>query len=93
MFDEAAEKLIQLSIALTSETDLNRLLEKIVLELRCLIRADGGSLYLKKGMNLRFEVAQNDTLKRQKGKDFQLFKPFELPINKSSIAEIGRAHV
>jgi PAS domain S-box-containing protein len=37
-------------------------------------------------MNLRFEVAQNDTLKRQKGKDFQLFKPFELPINKSSIA-------
>jgi two-component system response regulator HydG len=84
--DTTTEKLIDISICLSSETDLNRLLEKIVSELRTIFKADGGSLYLRENNRLRFEIAQNDTLRRLKGKDYQLFKSYEIPINKSSIA-------
>lgn len=79
-------KLIDIAISLSSETNLNRLLEKIVFELRTFFNADGGSLYLRQQDSLHFEIAQNDTLRRQKGKDFLLFKPYEININKSSIA-------
>lgn len=84
--DATTKKLIDISISLSSETNLNRLLEKIVYELRTIIMADGASLYLREDNRLRFEIAQNDTLKRQKGKDYTLFKSYEIPINKSSIA-------
>uniref|UniRef100_A0A7C3V779 GAF domain-containing protein n=1 Tax=Desulfobacca acetoxidans TaxID=60893 RepID=A0A7C3V779_9BACT len=84
--ENLTSKLIDIAISLSSETNLNKLLEKIVLELRTFFHADGGSLYLRNQDHLQFEVAQNDTLRRQKGKDFLLFKPFEIPINKSSIA-------
>jgi two-component system response regulator HydG len=84
--DTTTGKLIEISISLSSETNLNKLLEKIVFELRTIFKADGGSLYLREKNRLRFEVAQNDTLKRVKGKDSQLFKSYEIPINDSSIA-------
>jgi two-component system response regulator HydG len=84
--DTTTEKLIDISICLSCETNLNRLLEKIVYELRTIFKADGGSLYLRENNCLRFEIAQNDTLKRLKGKDYQLFRSYEIPINKSSIA-------
>jgi PAS domain S-box-containing protein len=84
--DTTTEKLIDISISLSSETNLNKLLEKIVYELRTIFKADGGSLYLRENNRLRFEIAQNDTLKRLKGKDYQLFKSYEIPINESSIA-------
>ena len=87
MFDEnLINKLIEIAISLSSETKIERLLEKIVLELRTIIHADGGSLYLRTDDHLSFVIAQNDTLKRLKGKDYQLFKSFKLPINESSIA-------
>jgi len=84
--DTTTEKLIDISISLSSETNLNRLLEKIVYELRTIFKADGGSLYLREHDRLRFEIAQNDTLKRLQGKDYSLFKSYEVPINESSIA-------
>ena len=85
--DTTTEKLIDISISLSSETNLNRLLEKIVYELRTIFKADGGSLYLREHDRLRFEIAQNDTLKRLKGKDYSLlFKSYEIPINEFSIA-------
>jgi PAS domain S-box-containing protein len=84
--DVAKQKLIEISIALSSETDLCTLLKKIVSELRVLTNADGGSLFLAENGNLRFEVAQNNTLRRSKGDDFQFFKPFEIPISERSIA-------
>ncbi len=84
--DIAKQKLIEISIALSSETDLSRLLRKIINELRLLTNADGGSLFLVEDGNLRFEVAQNNTLMLAKGEDFQFFKQFEIPISKSSIA-------
>jgi two-component system response regulator HydG len=84
--DTTTEKLIDISISLSSEINLNKLLEKIVYELRTIFKADGGSLYLRENNRLRFEIAQNDTLKRLKGEDYPLFKSYDIPINDSSIA-------
>jgi PAS domain S-box-containing protein len=84
--DIEKQKLIEISIALSSETDLNLLLEKIIFELRLLTNADGGSLCLEDNGNLRFEIAQNDTLRLSRGEDYQFFKPFEIPISDGSIA-------
>jgi two-component system response regulator HydG len=84
--DIAKQKLIEISIALSSETDLSRLLKMIINELRLLTNADGGSLFLVENGHLRFEVAQNDTLMLLKGEDFQYFKQFEIPISEHSIA-------
>ncbi|MBW1918022.1 MAG: GAF domain-containing protein [Deltaproteobacteria bacterium] len=80
------QNLIDIGIALSSETDLTRLLEKIVSELRRWTQADGGSLYLREEDALHFAVAQNDTLARLRGCDCQLFKPYRIPINEGSIA-------
>ncbi len=85
-FDVAKQKLIEISIALSSETDLSRLLQKIIYELRLLTHADGGSIFLVKNGNLRFEVAQNNTLMLLQGEDFHFFKQFEIPISERSIA-------
>lgn len=84
--DNITGKLIDIAISLSSETNLHRLLEKIVFELRTILKADGGSLYLRDNDRLRFEIAQNETLKRLKGTDYPLFKAFEIPISESSIA-------
>ena len=84
--DIAKQKLIEISIALSSETDLSRLLKMIINELRLLTNADGGSLFLVENNHLRFEVAQNKTLMASAGEDFQFFKQFEIPISEHSIA-------
>jgi two-component system response regulator HydG len=84
--DVEKQKLIEISIALSSETDLSILLEKIIQELRLLTHADGGSLFLEDRGKLRFEIAQNDTLRQLKGKDYHFFQPFEVPISEHSIA-------
>ena len=84
--DIAKQKLIEISIALSSETDLSRLLKMIINELCLLTNADGGSLFLVENGHLRFEVAQNKTLMASKGEDFQFFKQFEIPISERSIA-------
>ena len=80
------QKLIDISIALTSETDINRLLSRIVTELRQLTGAQGGSLYLTDKNQLKFAVAQNDLLAQSFGSDFLCFKYHELPINQQSLA-------
>ncbi len=80
------QKLIDISIALTSETDLNRLLSRIITELRQLTGAQGGSLYLTDKKQLKFEVAQNDALAQSFGSDYLCFKYHELPIDKQSLA-------
>lgn len=80
------QKLIDVSIALTSEINHNRLLSRIITELRQLTGAQGGSLYLTDKKQLKFEVAQNDVLARCFGSDYLCFKYHELPINQQSLA-------
>lgn len=87
---EVSERLLKelnrIGVALSTEHDLDRLLQLIVTKSRELTHADGGSLYLvdrdedgePKG-TLHFRVAQNDTLHND-------FSAFRMPINRNSIA-------
>ena len=83
---EQIKRLNQIGIALTSETHLPTLLELIVREVRGFTRADAGSLYSVDRNQLRFEVAQNDTLAGRKNKVYEIFRPYPMPLDKTSIA-------
>jgi len=79
-------RLNQIGIALSSETHLPTLLELLVREVRRFTRADAGSLYFKVGNQLRFQVAQNDTLAARKTALTGAFRSYPIPLDKTSIA-------
>jgi HD-GYP domain-containing protein (c-di-GMP phosphodiesterase class II) len=58
------EQLNEIGTALSSERDIHRLLEKILLASKTITRADGGTLYrmTEDGRALRFEIVRNDSL-------------------------------
>jgi HD-GYP domain-containing protein (c-di-GMP phosphodiesterase class II) len=57
------EELNRIGIALSSERDLNRLLEAILVAAKNITRADGGTLYrMTEEHTLKFEIMRNDTL-------------------------------
>lgn len=78
---QMAQRLIQVGVALSSERDIERLLEMIVAEARSLTQSEGGSLYIRNGDCLEFKVSQNDVLG-----EANRFKPFSLPLSEASIA-------
>ncbi len=60
---ERLEQLNQIGVALSKETDINRLLEAILLAAQKITRADGGTLYrMTEERTLKFEIMRNDTL-------------------------------
>jgi HD-GYP domain-containing protein (c-di-GMP phosphodiesterase class II) len=81
---EQIRKLNAIGIALSSEHNLNNLLEMIVTEARSFTHADGGSLYIKEKDKLHFRVAQTESLQKRDGKI--PFTSFYLPLSKESIA-------
>lgn len=85
-FKDQIKKLNKIGIALSSEINLKVLLDMIVREAREFTNADAGSLYIKEGNKLHFEVAQNDTLDRRLGNEKDAFVPYPLPLTKKSIA-------
>ncbi|MBN2496244.1 MAG: GAF domain-containing protein [Deltaproteobacteria bacterium] len=87
-FHDELVKLTQIGIALSSQHDLDALLEMIVREARHFTDADAGSLYLREGESLRFAVSQNDSLRARLGAEGEraLFSEFSLPIGEGSIA-------
>src|SRR5574341_421962 len=78
-------RLNQIGIALSSEHNLNKLLEIIVKEARSFTEADGGSLYIKEGDKLNFLVAQTESLEHR-SKSKHSFKSFYVPLTKASIS-------
>ncbi|MBI4552864.1 MAG: GAF domain-containing protein [Candidatus Latescibacteria bacterium] len=62
--EDRSTKLIQIGIALSSERNLDRLLEMILDLARDLTHADAGTLYLvrEESQDLKFEIAHNQTL-------------------------------
>ena len=58
------EQLNEIGAALSSERDLHRLLEKILLAAKAITHADGGTLYLLSadGRHLQFEIVCTDSL-------------------------------
>ncbi|OGO84461.1 MAG: hypothetical protein A2Y22_05490 [Clostridiales bacterium GWD2_32_59] len=62
-------KTLDIGIALTTERDPNKLLEKILRESREITHADAGTLYIKRGKELHFKIIQNETSKTFLGED------------------------
>jgi serine phosphatase RsbU (regulator of sigma subunit)/DNA-binding response OmpR family regulator len=57
------DKILPLGVALTAETDFDRLLERILREAKAICRADAGALFLVSADNsLRLALAQYDSL-------------------------------
>lgn len=83
-FKSLVHDLNSIGIALSSEHNLDKLLDMIVREVRMFTHSDGGSLYIKEGDTLSFEIAQNDTFARRYGT--VPFKAFKIPIDHNSIA-------
>lgn len=67
MRQEDMEKILQVGVLLSSERDLNCLLEQILECVMELSGCDAGTLYLREGDFLRFEIMRNDTLKTYSG--------------------------
>ncbi len=63
------DRLTEIGLALSGETNLERLLEMIVDEARVLTRADAGTLYIvdRENRRLEFSILQNDTMKVRMG--------------------------
>lgn len=59
---ERFEKLVEIGIALSTETDTTRLLEMILLRAKTITNADGGTLYLFRDNALTMEIVRNDSL-------------------------------
>jgi len=60
---ERLDQLNQIGVALSQETDINRLLEAILLAAKKITNADGGTLYrTTEERTLKFEIMRNDTL-------------------------------
>ncbi|WP_269531139.1 HD family phosphohydrolase [Chitinimonas sp. BJYL2] len=56
------EMLNAIGIALSSERDINRLVELILMAAKNLVNADAGTLYLVRDEQLHFEIVRTDTL-------------------------------
>lgn len=69
MTQEEIRKILNVGVLLSSERDLNRLLEHILSSVMELAHCDAGTLYLLDGDALRFRIMRNDTLKTYSGGD------------------------
>jgi len=67
--DRMVHRLVELGIALSAESNVDRLLEMILLEAKQIYNADGGTLYLttEEDDGLLFKIMRNDTLGIAKG--------------------------
>lgn len=67
--DRMVHRLVELGIALSAESNVDRLLEMILLEAKQIYHADGGTLYLttEDDDGLLFKIMRNDTLGIAKG--------------------------
>lgn len=78
----------KIGIALSSESNLEKLLDLILTEARRFTHAEAGSLYIVDGKDLLFMVAQNDEMSRrnpQSGSGSG-FKGIRIPVSKSWLA-------
>ncbi len=69
---EQMRKILNVGVLLSSERDLNHLLEQILSSVMELAHCDAGTLYLLEGDALRFCIMHNNTLKTYSGGDGKL---------------------
>lgn len=86
---------IPIGIALSTEKDFSRLLEKILLETKSLCNADGGTLYLRTGQDtLEFIIASTDSLNLTLGGATGQDMPFPpLPLYDITTGKPNQRHI
>lgn len=88
--DGRAEDMLAAVMAVTADlsqvTDLDAVLDRVLLEARRLTRADAGSVFLVEDGRLVFSYTQNDTLFRADEGNRHLYDHFDLAIDDRSIA-------
>jgi len=88
MLIENIQKLIDIGIALSSIHNLDKLLDLILSTAQTLTNADSGSIYLVEKDKLIFKASRSNTYFTRWGeeKTKKIFKNFEMPVTKNSIA-------
>jgi HD-GYP domain-containing protein (c-di-GMP phosphodiesterase class II) len=79
----------ELGMRLASGLDTSALLPAIVTEARRFTRSEAGTLYVRRGDKLAFEVAQNDALDRDHDGRIDELPRLELAIDASSLAGLA----
>jgi len=80
------DRLIEIGIALSSELNLEILLNKILRYARELTSADAGTLYLLKDKSLHFTIMQNDSLGLKTGGEGAPIELAPVPVVKSNVS-------
>lgn len=81
------DKILKITHELLQIQDLDMLLEHMLTEVRNVVGADAGSIYLVEGTTLKFSYTQNSTLQKKLpfGKKL-IYSTFSIQINNKSIA-------
>jgi HD-GYP domain-containing protein (c-di-GMP phosphodiesterase class II) len=84
---QALRRLVDISIMLTSETNLSELLKTIVTEARLLLQCDGGTIYLIRPDGLHYSVSQSGTLQDRMGDEafHKAISPHVIPVTLDSL--------
>ena len=69
MTQDAMKKVLQAGVMLSSERDLNRLLDKILASIMELANCDAGTLYLLDKEALRFKIMHTNSMGTHSGGD------------------------
>lgn len=85
LIESRLAKLCQVGIALSNEQNLDKLLDLILTEARAFTRAEGATLYLRRGEILEFAVVQNEVLERLETGYPKSFQKHKLPLSSSSL--------
>jgi HD-GYP domain-containing protein (c-di-GMP phosphodiesterase class II) len=75
-FVDSLQKLNEIGVALSAEKDSNKLLQTILEASKEFTHADGGTLYLKEGEGLKFEIMLSESLNIHKGGTSGVSIPF-----------------
>ncbi|MEK7467145.1 MAG: HD domain-containing phosphohydrolase [Planctomycetota bacterium] len=81
-------KLTEIGIALSSERNVNSLLDLILAHARNFTSAEAGTLFTREGDKLRFQVTQNDVLSERlgSGNTGRFLRDQTVPITKTSLS-------
>ncbi len=83
------KEILEVGVLLSSERDLNRLLEQILVCVMKLARCDAGTLYLLDGDALRFKIMRNDTLKTYSGGDGRDPELPPVPLSRENVCALA----
>lgn len=83
------DKILEIGVLLSSERDLNRLLERILTCVVELTHCDAGTLYLLDGNALRFKIMRNNTMHTCSGGDGQDPDLPPVPLSRENVCALA----